>query len=393
MAQNVSISSGPRATVGGRVFLGFFFGLFLLLGGAFEYSFFLKPLARIVSARDWPSTTCEIISSSVHESRGDDGSTYRVNVTYRYDVDGRAYVGDRYKFITASSSGYGGKAAIVAALRPGTRTGCYVNPGNPADAVIERGFTADMWFALIPMVFVIVGAVGLYFMIFGRGRSMSLSSAPNVTLSSYSKAAARAMPTLLSPKQSRGAKLVLLTVIALVWNGTVAFFLFQVVSAARRASFMWLTTLFLIPFVLVGLFVIVLAFHQALMLSNPKPNVTVSKPNVPPGDELEVTWSIDGRIDMLRRFSIDLEGREEATYRRGTTTTTDREVFATIGVVEQITPAIRGGGSARVTIPATTMHSFEAPNNKVVWVIRARGEIPNWPDSDDEFLLTVVPHR
>lgn len=391
MAQNVSISSGPRATTGVRVFLGVFFAFFLLIGAGFEYSFFIKPLVRIVSARDWPSAACEILTSGVHESRGEDGSTYRVQVTYRYDVDGRAYLGDRYKFMTGSSSGFGPKAAIVAALRPGTRTLCYVNPRNPADAVIERGFTADMWYSLLPMLFVLIGGFGLYFMMFGRGRPTSLSS--NVALTSYSRAASRAMPTLLPPKQSRGAKLAGLTVFALVWNGAVGFFLFQVVSAARRASFMWLTTLFLIPFVLVGLFLIVLAVHQALSLSNPKPNVTVSKPNVPPGEELEVTWSIDGRSDKLRRFSIDLEGREEATYRRGTTTSTDREVFATIGVVEQITPAIRGAGSARVTIPAPTMHSFAAPNNKIIWVLRARGEIPNWPDSDEEFPLTVVPQR
>jgi hypothetical protein len=250
-----------------------------------------------------------------------------------------------------------------------------------------------MWFALIPLVFVIVGLGGLYSMVFGRARSLSLSSSPNVVLTSYSRATARAIPTLLRPKQSRAAKLAAFIIIALVWNGGVAFFLFQVVSAARRASFMWLTVLFLIPFALVGLFLIVLAFHQALTMSNPKPTVTVNTPNLPPGDELEVTWSIEGRIDKLRRFSIELEGREEATYRRGTTTSTDRQVFATIGVVEQITPAINGGGSARVTIPAPTMHSFEAPNNKIVWVLRARGEVPNWPDSDEEFPLTVVPQR
>jgi hypothetical protein len=92
-------------------------------------------------------------------------------------------------------------------------------------------------------------------------------------------------------------------------------------------------------------------------------------------------------------LSIELEGREEATYRRGTSSVTDREVFASFGVVEQLAPAIQAIGKGRVTIPARTMHSFDAPNNKIVWVLHVRGEIPSWPDSDDEFPLTVVPQR
>jgi hypothetical protein len=96
-------------------------------------------------------------------------------------------------------------------------------------------------------------------------------------------------------------------------------------------------------------------------------------------------------VDKLRRLSITLEGREEATYRRGTTSHTDKQVFATFDLVEQVAPVSAVGGSAKVTIPARSMHSFEAPNNKIVWRVRVRGDIRNWPDSDDEFPLSVAP--
>src|SRR5881397_1941066 len=122
------ISSKPKATIGARVFLGAIFTFFFVLGGAFEYAFFMKPVGRIVAARSWESATCEILSSRVHESSSENGSVYRVDVTYRYDVDGRSYLGDRYKFMTGSSSGYRAKAAIVASLPRGARTTCYVNP-------------------------------------------------------------------------------------------------------------------------------------------------------------------------------------------------------------------------------------------------------------------------
>jgi hypothetical protein len=119
--------------------------------------------------------------------------------------------------------------------------------------------------------------------------------------------------------------------------------------------------------------------------------VTVSKAIVALGDELRVDWSMEGRLEKLRRFTITLEAREEATDIRGTDRTTHTNVFAAITLVNQISPGIAGVGSARVMIPADTMHSFDATHNKVVWLVRVRGEAPNWPDSDDEFPLTVAP--
>jgi hypothetical protein len=38
------------------------------------------------------------------------------------------------------------------------------------------------------------------------------------------------------------------------------------------------------------------------------------------------------------------------------------------------------------------MHSFAAKNNKIVWTLHVRGEIPRWPDVDDEFPFTVLAH-
>jgi hypothetical protein len=56
-----------------------------------------------------------------------------------------------------------------------------------------------------------------------------------------------------------------------------------------------------------------------------------------------------------------------------------------------MSPVPPNGGSARVTIPERTMHSFAAPHNKIVWVLRVLGDIPSWPDSEDEFVVTVAP--
>ena len=44
-----------------------------------------------------------------------------------------------------------------------------------------------------------------------------------------------------------------------------------------------------------------------------------------------------------------------------------------------------------VTIPADSMHSFEASNNKIIWAVKLHGDIAKWPDVNLEFPITVLP--
>ena len=92
-----------------------------------------------------------------------------MDVTYRYVVGDRGYYGDRYQFVSVASTGFGGKAAIVARLRADKRAECWVNPANPNDAVIERGPTAELWYMVLPLMFVTIGIAGIYFTTIGRG--------------------------------------------------------------------------------------------------------------------------------------------------------------------------------------------------------------------------------
>ena len=82
--------------------------------------------------------------------------------------------------------------------------------------------------------------------------------------------------------------------------------------------------------------------------------------------------------------------REEATYRRGTSTSTDKSTFATIELASVTLWSDIRGGRVRLTMPTDSMHSFESPNNKIVWAIHVHGDIAMYPDVNDEFPLTVT---
>ena len=123
---------------------------------------------------------------------------------------------------------------------------------------------------------------------------------------------------------------------------------------------------------------------------NPRPVLTLSPGKLRLGEPFDLEWEFTGSTRAVNRFRLHVEGREEATYRRGTTTTTDRSVFATIKIAER--PSAERS-HARITMPADTMHSFKSENNKIVWAIHVEGEIRLWPDVKEEFEVEVLPGR
>jgi len=320
-----------------------------------------------------------------------------VNVFYRYTFNGREFKANRYNFMGGSSSGYDSKRAIVNRLPPGTETVCYVNPAEPTQAVLERGFTAEMWFGLIPLVFVLIGGGGLFFTL----RTKAGASGSNVEAFSSSTGSLVREPHLrltsetreLKPKVSPMGKLIAVILIALFWNGIVSVFVVQVVKGWRSSHPEWFLTLFMIPFVLIGLVLLGGIVYSFLALFNPRPRLLVTPGAVSLGGTFRVQWEIAGRIEILENLRVRLEGREEATYRRGTDTLTDKSVFADIEIARLTPSAEMRSGSRNVSIPAGLMHSFEAKNNKIVWMIKLHGEIARWPDVKEEFGMTVLPQE
>jgi hypothetical protein len=117
--------------------------------------------------------------------------------------------------------------------------------------------------------------------------------------------------------------------------------------------------------------------------------ITPGEPRI--GSAFDLAWEMEGRIAVLQRLHIWVEGREEATYRRGTDTVTDKEIFATVEVTDTDQVQNFRSGRGRASIPSGTMHSFSAANNKVVWVLKVRGHIRRWPDIVEEFPVQVRP--
>ena len=376
-----------------------FCGVFALAGAAMFYFMTLGPLLNVYLARSWVETPCTITSSRVETHRGDDSDTYSIEIRYDYAFRDQPYHGDRYHFMVGSSSGYKGKKAIVDAHPVGLKTSCYVDPLHPSEAVIERGTTLDMLWGLISVPFLAFG-FGLPWGV-RRSERKKRQTALAAGMGSTDGNEAGAIQfdenldgsVTLQSESSPFGRFIAAILFALFWNGIVSFLVREVVEGFQKGNPQWFLTIFSIPFVLVGLGLIVWVVYAFAALFNPRPTLTLNRGRIPLGEVAHVTWRFRGSSHSIRHLKLKLVGIEKATYRRGTNTHTDDETFHEQVLFESDQSYEIANGQADVEIPSDSMHTFKADNNEIVWTLEMAGDIPLRPDVSAKFPIIVTPHE
>jgi hypothetical protein len=95
-------------------------------------------------ARTWPAVPCVITSSLVNEVSRDNPYVFRV--AYRYSRAGEWYDGRTYREEYRGSPNIAEADALARAFPIGAQRVCYVNPRNPAEAVLEH---ENVWIAAL----------------------------------------------------------------------------------------------------------------------------------------------------------------------------------------------------------------------------------------------------
>jgi hypothetical protein len=381
-------SISQRAGVGGGHRLGLVLGLiFVVVGGVVFAFLFAVPAFRTFSAAGWQATPCAVVRSTVRSWSTDDGTSFRPDVLYEYSAGGRSWRSNRVTFFSALSSGADRSRSIRDRYPGGASTTCWVDPDDPSRSVLDRKIEAFHLLGLLPLLFVIVGAaVASWSRKQLRAQPVPGKSAPETVEPAD-------VAVHLKPQVSPVGKVLGTLFFALFWNGIVSIFVWQAWKTWQAGDPDWFLTLFMVPFVLVGLAACGAVGYMALALANPRPRITLASGRIRLGDPLRIDWRFTGQSCRLSHLRIFIEGREEATYRRGTDTHTDREVFATFDLIDTANDWEIPRGSAEIAVPDDTMHSFAAPSNKIVWEIKVEGEIDRWPDVNQNFPIQILPLR
>jgi hypothetical protein len=115
-------------------------------------------------AQSWQATPAVVESAtSVWEPRTKGHGGYRVEVRYRYEVDGKFYVGQRASLHTGADNVFQKQLGdrLEGAQRSGAPVQVWVNPAQPAESVADR--------SLRPELLVLNAVVGLGFTGVGLG--------------------------------------------------------------------------------------------------------------------------------------------------------------------------------------------------------------------------------
>ncbi|BDS06823.1 hypothetical protein NT6N_18630 [Oceaniferula spumae] len=385
-----------------------FFSVFGLAGLGLLFFLIIPQAMKYFDAKGWEETPAKVVWSAVRSHDSDDGTTYSVDIFYRYEFDGREYKSNTTGLMSGSSSGRSSKQEKVKNHPPGKEIVCYVNPDKPWQALLERDLGWWALFALFPLPFIAIGVGGLWWMLRKRNKSNKTSKYDNPLGRRTSQLRHSAdkkdiyhgshKPTKASvdfaPRGNRIKSFIGVFIFAVFWNGITSIFVAIAAGSWLRDDPEWFLTIFIIPFVLIGLCALLFSVYQFFALFGPAPTITLKPSAIPFDKEATVSWKLLSGANRINHFAVYLIGEEEAKYQRGTDTKTATETFHEQALIETQDPRKMKRGSATIDLSEITtpiMPSWKSSNNKIKWSILVHGKISFWPDINDRYEIEVHP--
>jgi hypothetical protein len=256
--------------------------------------------------------------------------------------------------------------------------------------------------ALFPLIFVAVGAGGVWWGIKNWGKSPERMAAerpgtiaPPLPLPAIKTENGKYLPVRLKPGTPRGAETAAIGCFSIFWNTIVGVFVFNIFKSANLHGLSWFPMLFMVPFVLVGLGTL-FVFLRALIrnMTVPETCVEISTEPLCPGETAKVRIMQAGRLS-LANITVELVCEERISYTRGTDTYREQNVIFTKPLVNvtdiEVTSTQGWETTVDIAIPEGAMHSFHATHNDLVYEIRVTGVVRKLPDFKTAFPFRVVP--
>jgi hypothetical protein len=258
------------------------------------------------------------------------------------------------------------------------------DPGNN----LQGKFPIKYLWILFPFPFIAVGAGGLIHHLRERslvGLSPELKAASGSKADGMAESPRAALPMIpevvttpgsmlahrLAWSDSPGLAVVGFLVLLLMCSGILTPVVYNVIGVLRVGNLIG-------PAVMAGFFVLILGLFWVLLAGSlvknwrlwrlGQPIVEISSHPLYPGETCEVQFSFPGtmRLDSLE---LTILCEEEVRFQEESDTH-----IQTRCVYRQMLDDSQPGVSHRFQVPTGAMHSFEAPNNKVRWLVRIEGQ-------------------
>ncbi|QJE96433.1 DUF3592 domain-containing protein [Luteolibacter luteus] len=385
---SVSSRSGSGKRQASPAIVGILFLIFGGVGLGLLFGLVVPKAKEWWSMRQWSPVPAQIVWSRVVSKNSDDGTTYAVDMLYQYGFKDRSYLSNRRDLMGGSSSGHAKKQAFVDAHPPGTEIQVFVDPGKPWRAVMNR--EAGWWglLGLFPLPFILIGIFGVR----GIFKKRSAPAGHPSPSAPSPQSASRLTRTGAVPAMPSGswvrighvpfAGLVFLLIFAGIWN-------FVVWGPMRNSGIAdGFGFLFFLPFALIGLAVAAAVVYSVLSLFGPKFEIQMEDSHLARGDSTPVRWRRSGTVHPSQ-FALYLVGKEEASYRNGSSTSTATSLFYEQLLFETTVPIAMDQGHVELRIPSDAMPTFHGKSNRLRWFIVLRAVVSRLPDIRGEREITV----
>jgi hypothetical protein len=398
----------------------FFSGFFLAGIGALWLILFTLVIPQWRINHEFVEGSAKVLAKQIGEKHDEDGTTYCPEIHVEYTVQNVVYRAWTYEITKTYSSGRSENQAILERFPIGEEVRCWYDPDHPDRVVLVRKYS---WWTLllfiIPGVFLIVGAGGLIYSMLHWGTSAERRAVwtQKVQQGEIFRPGGRGenhypnVPERTDITNSPGTRLryrlpietspgwaVFATLIGVLgWNSAVAVMLYYAVKGHLAHHPDWFLTVFCVPFVLVGLFLIYYLFRKLLEATGIGPTlVEISEHPLHPGEQYQVFLSQTGRL-KVNTLTLSLVCEERATYQQGTNARTEtRSVFKEEAYGSQqfeIPPGMPFEAECSVKVPAGAMHSFKSEHNEIFWTLVVEGDIAGWPDYQRAFPVLIYPQN
>ncbi len=306
-------------------------------------------------------------------------------------------------------------AKPLADIPLGSEMVCWYDPQAPGVVVLERGYNWWMWALtlLLPGALIAFGwaGVGRTIATWGKSeerqaalgkrsplqsRKPGLESCPGVpSCDDLVNSPGTILAFRLPIESGESWNLLGLGLFALLWNAVLIVLAVNAGFDLMGGRIDWLLLAILVPFLAVGI-AGVAVFVRALVLATAvgTTQVEISDHPLLPGHRYEVLLG-QGGAGVFTNLEMAVELEEQATFRQGTDTRTERVVVwrAPLGSWPdvQLAPGTRFEGRAEFLVPVTAMHSFASEHNSVTWRVVIRGRPSRWPSFIRSFPVLIYP--
>jgi hypothetical protein len=271
------------------------------------------------AASGWVEVPAQLVSLELQEHDGDDSTTYETTATYRYDYAGQTYTSGRVAIDSGADNIGDFQHRLYHALRAAQERGApvtaYVDPEEPANAVLNRELRAGL-LALKGVFAVLFGIVG-FGLLFGARLGAKKLAAQSALREQYPDEPWRWRPEWANGRiagSARGAVYVAMG-FGIIWNFLSLPLLFVIPDEIARGNAAAAIG-FLFP--LIGIGLAAWAVRAWLQLKRFKvAMLTLDRLPVAPGSRLKGTIRVESAVPVTVDFRLELACLETRTSGSG----------------------------------------------------------------------------